>query len=87
MHTRPSSLARLRTVPKQFSWGDQRLVREHSIDHLSHAACARALFLVTVAEARGLSYDADPALCQRLSMTGPELHQARQALMPLGWGA
>ena len=26
-------------------------------------------------------YYADPSLCQRLSMTGPELHQARQALI------
>jgi len=83
MHKRPISLARLRTVPNQFSWVDQRLVREHYIDHLSHEACARYLFLVTVADARGLSYYADPSLCQRLSMTGPELHQARQALMTL----
>jgi len=84
MHKRPISLARLRTVPNQFSWVDQRLVREHYIDHLSHEACALYLFLVTVADARGLSYYADPSLCQRLSMTGPELHQARQALMTLG---
>ena len=84
MHKRPISLARLRTVPNQFSWVDQRLVREHYIDHLSHEACALYLFLITVADARGLSYYADPSLCQRLSMTGPELHQARQALMTLG---
>jgi hypothetical protein len=84
MHKRPISLAKLRTVPKQFSWVDQRLVREHYIDQLSHQACALYLFLVTVADAQGLSYYADPSLCQRLSMTSTELHQARQALITRG---
>jgi hypothetical protein len=84
MHKRPISVARLRQVPPQFSWVDQRLVRERYIDQLSHEACALYLFLVTVADAQGLSYYADPSLCQRLSLTGPELHQARQALMTLG---
>jgi hypothetical protein len=81
MHKRPISLAKLRRVPRQFSWVDQRLVRDHYIDQLSPQACALYLFLVTVADAQGLSYYADPSLCQRLSMTGPELHQARQALI------
>jgi len=71
-------------VPQQFSWVDQRLVRERYIDQLSHQACALYLFLVTVADAQGLSYYADPSLCQRLSLTGPELHQARQALITRG---
>ena len=84
MDKRPISLARLRTVPQQFSWVDQRLVRERYIDQLSHEACALYLFLVTVADAQGLSYYADPSVCQRLSMTGPALHQARQALIT--WG-
>ena len=84
MHTRPISLAKLRKAPKQFSWVDQRLVRERYIDQLSPQACALYLFLVTVADAQGLSYYADPSLCQRLSMTSPELHQARQALITLG---
>ena len=81
MHKRPLSLARLRKVPKQFSWVDQRLVRERYIDQLSHQACALYLFLLTVADAQGLSYYADPSLCQRLSMASTELHQARQALI------
>ena len=81
MHKRPISLAKLRTVPSQFSWVDQRLVRERYIDQLSHEACALYLFLITVADAEGLSYYADPSLCQRLSLTCPELHQARQALI------
>jgi hypothetical protein len=84
MHKQPLSLAHLRHVPPQFSWVDQRLVRERYIDRLSHAACALYLFLVTVADAQGLSYYADSSLCQRLAMTSTELHQARQALTTRG---
>jgi hypothetical protein len=84
MDKRPISLTKLRTVPRQFSWVDQRLVRERYIDQLSHEACTLYLFLVTVADAQGLSYYADSSLCQRLSMTSTELHQARQALLTQG---
>ena len=83
MHKHPIALAKLRHVPRQFSWVDQRLVRNRYIDQLSPQACALYLFLVTVADAQGLSYYADPSLCQRLSLTGAELHQARQALITL----
>jgi hypothetical protein len=81
MHKRPISLAKLRTVPKQFSWVDQRVVRERYIDQLSHEACALYLFLVTVADAQGLSFYSETSLCQRLAMTPAVLRQARQALM------
>jgi hypothetical protein len=84
MDKRPLALAKLRTVPRQFSWVDQRLVRDHYIDQLSLQACALYLFLVTVADAQGLSYYADPSLCQRLSLSGTALHQARQALITRG---
>jgi hypothetical protein len=84
MHKRPISLDKLRRVPPQFSWVDQRLVRDHYIDQLSPPACALYLFLVTVADAQGLSYYADPSLGQRLSLTGTELSQARQALITRG---
>jgi hypothetical protein len=84
MHKHPISLAKLRRVPPQFSWVDQRLVREHLIDHLSPEACALYLFLVTVADAQGLSFYADRSLCQRLSLTLPVLRQARQALITRG---
>jgi len=84
MHKHPLSPTQLRRVPSQFSWVDQRLVREHWIDHLSHEACALYLFLVTVADAQGLSYYAESSLCQRLSMASTALHQARQALIQRG---
>jgi hypothetical protein len=63
---------------------DQRLVRDRHIDQLSHQACALYRFLVTVADAQGLSYSADASLCQRLALSGAELYQARQALITLG---
>ena len=81
MHKQPLSLAQLRTVPKQFSWVDQRLVREHYIDALSHPACALYLFLLTVADAQGLSYYSEPTLCRRLSMSQATLRQTRQELI------
>lgn len=81
MHKQPLSLAQLRQMPKQFSWVDQRLVREHYIDALSHPACALYLFLLTVADAQGLSYDAEATLSRRLSMSQATLRQARQDLI------
>jgi hypothetical protein len=68
-------------IPQQFSWVDQRLVRERYIDQLSPEACALYLFLVTVADAQGLSFYSERSLCQRLSMTPAVLRQARQALI------
>ena len=47
---------RLRQVPEQFSWIDQALVQRHLIDHCQARAAALYLFLVTVADAHGLSY-------------------------------
>jgi len=81
MDKHPISLAQLRRVPRQFSWADQRLVRERYIDRLSHEACALYLFLLIVADAQGLSYYAERSLSQRLSMSAVQLHQARQALI------
>ena len=81
MYKRPISLVKLRKVPKQFSWVDQRLVRDRYIDQLSPEACALSLFLVTVADAQGLSFYSEQSVCQRLSMTPAVLRQARQVLI------
>jgi hypothetical protein len=72
---------RLRTTPPQFSWVDHRLVRDGHIDPLSHAAAALYLFLVTVADAQGLSYYSDRTLCRRLAMTEDSLENAREELL------
>lgn len=75
---------RIRKVPGQFSWLDQRLVSEHYIDRCTHGAAALYLFLVTVADARGLSYYADHTLCRRLAMDECDLVRYRQQLIDLG---
>lgn len=60
--------ARLRKVPPQFSWIDPRLVRDKHIGRVSHPALAVYLFLLTVADAQGLSYYSDTAIVNLLHM-------------------
>jgi hypothetical protein len=72
---------RLRQVPEQFSWLDQRLVRDRHIDVCSHQAAALYLFLVTVSDSQGLSYYSDVQLQRRLSMAAHMLEAARQELV------
>lgn len=75
---------RVRRVPAQFSWVDQRLVREQHIERCDVHSLALYLFLVTVADAQGLSYYADATLARSLSMDGARLHQARADLVRSG---
>ena len=73
--------ARLRKIPPQFSWIDQRLVREHHIERLSHAAAALYLFLLTVADARGLSFYSERSIGRYLAMAADGLDHARKELL------
>jgi hypothetical protein len=73
----------LRQVPEQFSWIDQALVQRHLIDRCDARAAALYLFLVTVADAQGLSYYASTSLMQRLRLSTEELGVARQQLIEL----
>ena len=75
---------RVRKIPKQFSWLDQRLVRDGHIGRVSHRAAALYLFLVTVADARGLSYYSDAAVCRRLGLDESSLNDARGELVQTG---
>lgn len=75
---------RVRQIPTQFSWVDQRLVRERHIERCDPAAAALYLFLVTVADAQGLSYYSDAALVRCLSMAPARLSQARADLIRIG---
>lgn len=74
----------IRKVPGQFSWVDQRLVRDRFIESLSHPAAALYLFLVTVADSQGLSYYSDRSLMTRLSMDTQTLDRARRNLTSCG---
>jgi hypothetical protein len=72
---------RLRQVPAQFSWIDQRLVRENFLRRAEPTAWALYLVLVTVADAQGLSYYSDASLSRLLQLEPRQLAQARQQLI------
>ena len=74
---------RLRQVPPQFSWVDQALVQRHLIDRLHAQSAALYLFLLTVADARGLSYYGSTTLALRLKLRPEELVAARAQLTAL----
>ena len=73
--------ARLRKVPPQFNWIDPRLVRDKHIGRVSHAALALYLFLLTVADAQGLSYYSDTAIGSILHVDADSLQRARNELV------
>jgi len=75
---------RLRHVPRQFSWIDQRLVRDGHIRNRSPEALALYLFLCTVADAQGASYYSDTAAGKILSFSSAQLRGARTELLSAG---
>jgi hypothetical protein len=75
---------RIRKTPRQFSWLDHRLVSDHYIDRCTHGAAALYLFLVTVSDAKGMSYYSDRTLCQRLAMDEHILARHRNEMMKIG---
>ena len=74
---------RLRQVPEQFSWVDQALVQCGFIDRCDARQAALYLFLVTVADAQGLSYYGSATLGRRLHLSAEELDKARSRLIEL----
>lgn len=75
---------RLRRIPGQFSWIDQRLVRDRYLQHCDHGALALYLVLATVADAEGLSYYSDATLERMLNMEHAQLLGARHQLCQAG---
>ena len=73
----------LRRIPRQFSWIDQRLVRDRHLEGCDAHALALYLVLVTVADAHGLSYYGEASLARLVSMPQARLLQARADLMRL----
>jgi len=72
---------RLRQIPSGFSWVDHRLIRERRLVGCPHGAWALYLFLVTVADAQGLSYYSDAALSRHLQMDLVSLASMRRQLV------
>jgi hypothetical protein len=71
---------RRRKIPPQFSWVDHRLVRDGHLQRRSASALALYLFLVTVADADGLSWYSEEALCRQLSCDRDRLRRDRAEL-------
>ena len=80
----PIVAERIRKVPRHFSWIDHRLVRDRHIENCSHAAAALYLFLVTVGDAKGLSYYGDKSILKHLCMDQSVLQDARANLINIG---
>lgn len=72
---------RRRHIPPSFSWVDHRLVRHEYLTRAGHAAWTLYLFLVTVADAQGLSFYSDAAIGRRLTLDQPSLSAARAQLI------
>lgn len=72
---------RIRFISKGFGWVDHRLVRRGYLERCSVHALALYLFLVTVADADGVSFWGDESVRGRLSMTAQELRLAREELV------
>jgi hypothetical protein len=72
---------RQRQIPPSFSWVDHRLVRHRHLERCDHSAWALYLFLVTVADAQGLSYYSEAALGRSLSLDPLRLATAREQLV------
>ncbi len=73
--------SRCREIPPQFSWIDHRLVRLHYFERCSTDALALYLFLITVADARGLSYYGHASLIKQLKFSTTRFMQARTQLI------
>ena len=71
---------RQRQIPPSFSWVDHRLIRHHHLKGCDPSAWALYLFLVTVADAQGLSWWSDRSLAARLGLDADRLRQARAEL-------
>jgi len=72
---------RLRQVPPRFSWCDQRLFRQGLTARCGSDALALYLFLLTVADSRGLSFYSDASVGRFLRLDPMALRCARGQLL------
>ena len=82
---KPLDPKRIRRIPQSgFGWIDRRFVGDGFLDDLSRESIALYVFLLTVSDAEGLSYYADPTVARRLKLTQEELVHARYWLRKAG---
>jgi hypothetical protein len=72
---------RLRQIPASFSWVDHRLIRQQHLRDCQPTAWALYLFLVTVADAQGLSYYSEAAISRHLKVEVAMVSAARAQLV------
>jgi hypothetical protein len=81
----PLDPERIRRIPPEgFSWIDRRFVREGHLASLDRETILLYFFLVSVSDAQGLSFYADPTVGKLLELDARELTQARRALTDAG---
>lgn len=80
MQKRLLDAQRLRQMPRQFSWIDQRLIRDRHIERCSARSWGLYLMLVSVGDAQGLSFYSDRSIQRLLSLTPQELAICREEL-------
>ena len=85
MQKRILDVQRLRQIPRQFSWVDQRLTRNHLLEKSSAPSWGLYLLLVTVGDQQGLSYYSDRSIQRYLSLSEVELNQCREELQRHGF--
>ena len=76
--------SRVRHVPKQFSWIDHKLVRLGYLRGRSPHALALYLFLLTVADADGVSWYGDERISVELGLSQRTISQVRTELVKTG---
>lgn len=72
---------RLRKVPSQFSWVDQRLLREDHMLLCDTKSLAMYLFLIVVSDSEGLSYYKDSTICKYIKINLADIVEARNILI------
>jgi hypothetical protein len=83
IHKHPPRPDRLRQIPPSFSWVDHRLVRHQHLRRSGPESWALYLFLVTVADAQGLSYYSEASIARYLNLDPVLIAAARQHLIQL----
>lgn len=83
IHKHPPRPDRLRQIPPSFSWVDHRLVRQQHLRRAGPESWALYLFLVTVADAQGLSYYSEASIARHLNLDPISIVAARQHLIQL----
>ena len=77
----PPKPEHIRQIPTQFSWVDHRLVRDQHFQRCSNDAMALYLFLITVSDARGISYYSQPSLMKQLKLGAASFMLIREELI------